>query len=1143
MDPSEIGRLGTLRLMKRTEPNTTVATFPIDDEIVTFGQDPKCSVRLYYPSVSAVHAKIIFQDRKAFIVVLGDNGLLIDGCQVLPSANHSLPTTVPMSNNSEIEIHKKRFIFSYPPKELRTALYMSPSKDIAMTPKTRRKALRMSMIQSAEVFTPRPSKNPRENLKILQSPLKPRSRSPVKHPLYQVHDAVKEESEDDEQEIILVDGNHPHVMEEGKDLVILESVEVEDEPDSVQAPIKSHTLSDQVLQYQQKNPAARLQTPRKRPHLRPSLHRAVLIRSAQRAVLKQEADREEEEEEKEVEEFIADAEEVDEDEYEYEQDEVDQENDESEEHSTDEEEENHETPQQQQSSTWRKSVEVVKGFAWPFRSSSVTKELDEPKEEDQEPQLDEFEELPPSSDFDRDDNELAGPSSGSTMHARPLGQFMTPQVPRVIGIGRGAGRNSVDGTIGNGPRRVRVDPKWKVTDIVVPIPSNQSETAPEVTHSTTKLEEDEYDSGRRLTQRISDEERKAIQERRRSALRTPDPYFGGQVPGLGVRRFSNIAAASPAPASLSVRKSVSPSKTHLNLSPSKMEDLREEEQSGSEEEEDTRSLLARMKQTVEEMKRRRSVGPSRDNDEDGNSEKDEDEHEAASHDGSDKENGGAVDSDRENPDISSDIDDAKNEIQVLKPDEKLASNPAPQTPHLETLKHLFPAPKAGVNTPAVRGMRDLFKQSKGVTMTSTPRMDGLRDMYLREGKRAPDTPAFEGMEEMLTAPDGYEGMNDIGREEEPGPSELIIPANKVAHSKPRSIIDDGKLRSTAAQNELGRPNIGVQQEDAGRTRGTSSNAAQGNKNADNGARPRARLLRGRKGAAAPEVEDHEHVPHPSQIASEPKLTRSRIKTEQETTNLLEVAPKLRPSTRSRTTPVPSAATTSRAARSEPSKVDRKSRLPARQTLRSQDRTVGSSEVRAPQNIPVRRGRLPEANADVDGESESAEPPRASTKGKSRAKPVIEIIEDDDDDPLDSIGQPDDPEPIRTVKARKGKQAIKEEEDNSAPAIRAKRVTPAPSKAPSGASRARAASVKKPVPASTKLVSKTVSGESSGSGTNKENTPSVDDEEPAGQPIVAGTAKPTKAKKTTTAATKSIDAGKDTEVPTKTRITRATRARG
>jgi hypothetical protein len=63
MDGSVFGRYGVLRFMKRHE-DTVVASYPIDDEELTFGCDPTCSVRLYYPTVSPLHAKIFFQERK-----------------------------------------------------------------------------------------------------------------------------------------------------------------------------------------------------------------------------------------------------------------------------------------------------------------------------------------------------------------------------------------------------------------------------------------------------------------------------------------------------------------------------------------------------------------------------------------------------------------------------------------------------------------------------------------------------------------------------------------------------------------------------------------------------------------------------------------------------------------------------------------------------------------------------------------------------------------------------------------------------------------------------------------------------------------------------------------------------------------------
>jgi hypothetical protein len=64
MDSTDVGLYGTLRLVKRLNPHSVVASFPIDDDTVSFGRDPNCSVRLYYPTVSALHAKIVFQEKK-----------------------------------------------------------------------------------------------------------------------------------------------------------------------------------------------------------------------------------------------------------------------------------------------------------------------------------------------------------------------------------------------------------------------------------------------------------------------------------------------------------------------------------------------------------------------------------------------------------------------------------------------------------------------------------------------------------------------------------------------------------------------------------------------------------------------------------------------------------------------------------------------------------------------------------------------------------------------------------------------------------------------------------------------------------------------------------------------------------------------
>ena len=66
---SQVGRYGTISLMKRHEPNTVVTAFGVDSEELTFGRDPGCSVRLYYPDVSLAHCKIVFEDRKVCFFV------------------------------------------------------------------------------------------------------------------------------------------------------------------------------------------------------------------------------------------------------------------------------------------------------------------------------------------------------------------------------------------------------------------------------------------------------------------------------------------------------------------------------------------------------------------------------------------------------------------------------------------------------------------------------------------------------------------------------------------------------------------------------------------------------------------------------------------------------------------------------------------------------------------------------------------------------------------------------------------------------------------------------------------------------------------------------------------------------------------
>jgi hypothetical protein len=190
---------------------------------------------------------------------------------------------VPLGNNTEIEIHRKLFIFTYPPKDLRAMILATPEPD---RNGNRRKTLRMSMIASAMVFTPRPSQDPRENLRTLQSPLKQNYSSPLK---------PTHNEEPEEEDIVLVESNHPDVVQDDEDnLVILESVQA---PEPLESPRRFVQFTPQPHHYQ---------TPLKNP--RNSLHRAVLIRSAQRTAKKIEI--EEEQEAMEVEDVVTELEET-----------------------------------------------------------------------------------------------------------------------------------------------------------------------------------------------------------------------------------------------------------------------------------------------------------------------------------------------------------------------------------------------------------------------------------------------------------------------------------------------------------------------------------------------------------------------------------------------------------------------------------------------------------------------------------------------------------------------------------------------------------------------------------------------------------------------------------------------------------------
>ena len=161
---SQIGRYGTLSLVKRAtakptyggtntaNANQIITSFGVDNASLTFGRNLTCDVRLYYPEVEGVHARVVWEDEgeknrpTATLHVLGESGVYVlgpggagkgkvEGKWVYPrypdedddENEHEVeedqgppqPTIVELPNNAEFEIAHKRFRVTYPPKGVR----------------------------------------------------------------------------------------------------------------------------------------------------------------------------------------------------------------------------------------------------------------------------------------------------------------------------------------------------------------------------------------------------------------------------------------------------------------------------------------------------------------------------------------------------------------------------------------------------------------------------------------------------------------------------------------------------------------------------------------------------------------------------------------------------------------------------------------------------------------------------------------------------------------------------------------------------------------------------------------------------------------------------------------------------------------
>ncbi|KAI0767349.1 hypothetical protein C8Q74DRAFT_1355372 [Fomes fomentarius] len=802
MDASEFGRLGALSLLRSLPSDSVVTSYPIDDEEITIGRDQACSLRLYYPAVSAMHAKITFVERKAFLVVLGTNGVLLDDSPLFPAAATALrPTTVPLQNNSVIEIHKKRFRFTYPPKHLRPALINTPTQ---ATPHTSRRPLRLSMIASAHVFTPGPSQNPEENLRVLQTPLRT--------PFAREH-----------EEIVLVHSDSPRVVQEDKDLVIID--EVESEP---VLPLPLPVMPQYPVTPVRRQPRA-------------SLHRAVLIRSAHRAAIQLERQQEEEEQEaEEVEETIAAITEE-----------------------ADEEIEEIPPPEgHREVSGWRKSLDMVKGsLGWALRGLSV-----EPKEEDQEldfdagytEEQDEWAENGEEPDYepqeeDEDEQQYAYEDEQhdtyETEPQRALGNFMTPQIPRSAYHPR----LSLGVAPQTGPRRVRVVAPWKVGEVGIPTvvkeENNVQVTAsapapPSTPRSPVKKE------------KLTEEEREAIRARRRSALTTPDNFFKGQTPGSRRMLFPNlaplpspsfssqigeIASTSSSQSQSSVLEGASSSDLSSAASAPKVED----------EGEDTAVLLARMKQMVEGVKQRQSLG-----------------RQSLSLSPRKREGGfSLLAPNHASTHRPSRILIEEDESDVPIADDRDEEEPAVQTPQMYDLRHVFSRPQAEASTPVLAGVKEMFRARPAV---ETPRMDGVR--------------------EMLETPAGYRAPSPAGpeQEREDEPAEQVpvrnargkrTPATRIARrtAVPQSAPPKSTRAASQALEETESGEAEATQEVRGRrTRARTADGAVGQV-------PRA--TRGKAGAkpATPEPQEDEEEPEPeAQPVAVPAPARATRRTRQAT---------------------------------------------------------------------------------------------------------------------------------------------------------------------------------------------------------------------------------------------------------------------
>lgn len=404
--------------------------------------------------------------------------------------------------------------------------------------------------------------------------------------------------------------------------------------------------------------------------------------------------------------------------------------------------------------------------------------------------------------------------------------------------------------------------------------------------------------------------------------------------------------------------------------------------------EDTSVLLARMKQMVEGVKKRQSLGPrpsvgsglaptprkpsgfsllahgadiapvrtiiADSGDEDAE-------------DISDKENNDGA----RPPTPDSDVEMVPTQVEPVQP---ARQPPNMTTPRMDDLRHLFKDPKP-TTTPAFRGIREMFqRRAMEEAHTQTPKMDGVRQIF-NHAERAPSTlksivtPTFDGVGDMFATSGTSHASEEAQPSEqhqvsEPEPEEVQEPEMDVPGPAPEPAVFARARKPAAMKTALAArrtsPRVATQERED----------VEDGENSDSPAPPTTRVTRKPRSKAAPESDAE-----PEEL---PKTTRR---------------------TRKGVTPSP--------APEEPKSA----------TARPVRKTRGTTKTPTP------------------------EPPATRTSTARRTRTKAPLPEVEEEDPLDSIPRPLSPEvPLheetgaKVRRSARSKITIKEEEEDASPGL-------------------------------------------------------------------------------------------------------------